>query len=161
MVPLFLRLQLFLLRTAVGSYYDTHAHTHAHEPTGRSTVRGCHKGKSLKARPLYRGCLAFGSCCPTSKTAGEKAKNEKTHTFWGVSIGLVARKAILRLLLARFRDFERPEQGSRSPAGTHTCAVVCRRGAFVSRSREREKKTRGRKRKVFVFRRKCVLTVTM
>ena len=45
-----------------------------------------------------------------------------------------------RDLLARSRDFERPERAPRSPAGTHTCAVAyalppC---PCVPRSRERE-----------------------
>ena len=42
---------VLLVPTAVGSYNDTRAHTHAHKHTRSSIVRGCHKGKSLK-----RGC---------------------------------------------------------------------------------------------------------
>ena len=44
------------------------------------------------------------------------------------------------LLLAGFRDFERPEHASRSAPGTQTCAVVYRRAPCVPRSREREKR---------------------
>ena len=41
-------------------------------------------------------------------------------------------------LLARFREFERPEHAPWSPAWTHTFTVVCRRPPCVPRSRERE-----------------------
>ena len=33
--------------------------THAHDSTGRGTVRGCHKREKLDARLLYRGSRAF------------------------------------------------------------------------------------------------------
>ena len=49
---------------------------------------------------------------------------------------LAPRKAI-PCLLARFRDFARPQHAPRSPGGTQTCAVVYRR-APVPHSRERE-----------------------
>ena len=52
--PLFLR--LFLVLNAMASYNDAHAHTCTHEPTHRSTVRSCHKGKSLK-----RGCCTVAA----------------------------------------------------------------------------------------------------
>ena len=52
--PLFLR--LFLVPTAVESYNDTCTHMKAHEPTRRSTVRGCHKGENLK-----RGCCTVAA----------------------------------------------------------------------------------------------------
>ena len=41
-------------------------------------------------------------------------------------------------LLARFSNFERPEHAPRSPAWTHTCAVVYGRCPCVPRNRERE-----------------------
>ena len=43
------------------------------------------------------------------------------------------------MVLARFRDFVRPEHAPRSPAGTHICTVVYRPVPCVPRSREREK----------------------
>ena len=43
-------------------------------------------------------------------------------------------------LLARFRDFERPEHALWSPAGTHTCNVVYRRPPCVPCGRELEKR---------------------
>ena len=41
-------------------------------------------------------------------------------------MALAGRRSMPRLL-ARIRDFERPEHAPQSPAGTHTCAVVDRR----------------------------------
>ena len=55
----------------------------------------------------------------------------------------VAPRKATPCLLARFRDFERPEHAPRSPAGTHTCAVMYRRAPCVPRSREREKRPTG------------------
>ena len=52
----------------------------------------------------------------------------------------VAPRKATPCLLARFRDFERPEHAPRSPAGTHTCTVVYRRPPCVPRSRERKKR---------------------
>ena len=53
--------------------------------TTRSTVRSCHKGKSLIL--LYRGCLVFEGCCGASETAEERNKGEKWRfyflTVWG------------------------------------------------------------------------------
>ena len=43
------------------------------------------------------------------------------------------------LLLARFREYGRPKHAPRSPAGTHTCAVVYTRAACVPRTQEGEK----------------------
>ena len=131
---------------------DTRAHIymHAHEPTRRSTVRGCHKGLGLKRGCyVYRGCLAFDGCC-YFKNSSREVKNDPPPTISGVAwawLALDGRKAI-PWLLTRFRDFERPEHTPRSPAGTHTCTVVYRRVPCVPRSREREKKTGGRKRRV-------------
>ena len=53
--------------------------------TTRSTVRSCHKGKSLIL--LSRGCLVFEGCCGASETAEERNKGEKWRfyflTVWG------------------------------------------------------------------------------
>ena len=71
-----------------------------------------------------------------------EVKNTNKMTFWGFAwawLALAGCKAIPRLL-ARFRDFERPEHAPRSPAGTHTCTVVYRRPPCVPRSRERKKR---------------------
>ena len=61
---------VFLDSTAVGCFNDTRTNKHAHEPTRKSAVRGCLKGKSLtrgcctvEAWLLYPGCVAFDGCC--------------------------------------------------------------------------------------------------
>ena len=54
-------------------------------------------------------------------------------------VGLPGWKASPRLR-AKFRDFGGPEHAPRSPAGTHTCALVYTRAPCVCRSRVRGKK---------------------
>ena len=67
-------------------------------------------------------------------------KNDILGFAWAW-LALAGRKALPRLV-ARFRNFERPEHAPRIPAGTHTCAVVYRRPPCVPCSREREKNSR-------------------
>ena len=121
----------------------THAHTHARSRTHTQKHRSwlSQRGK-LEARLLYRGYLAFDGCCGVSITAAERGEKMQKMTFWGVAWawwGQAGRKAI-PWLLARFRDFERPEHAPLTPAGTQTCTVVYRRVPCVPRSREREKR---------------------
>ena len=104
----------------------------------------------VEARLLYRGCLAFDSCCRYFRTSSrERRKNEKNDIFLGLHGPglhyLAGRKAILRLL-ARFRDFERPGHVLRSPAGTHTCAGVYRRPPCVPPQPRARERTCGRRR---------------
>ena len=76
-------------------------------------------------------------------------------TLWGFArawLALAGRKAIPSLL-ARFRDFERPEHAPRSPAGTHTCTVVYRRAPACPASESARKKLRPEE-ECFVFRKK-------
>ena len=78
----------------------------------------------------------------TQDTADSKLQQhpfplQKIVGFLWVWSAVARRKGIL-WLLARFRDFERPEHATRSPVGTHTCTVVYRRVPCVPRSRERE-----------------------
>ena len=143
MEPLLFR--LFLVPTAVGSYNDTHTHARSRTRTRKHRSQK----EKLEARLLCRGCLAFDSCCGTSKTAAERGKKafEKRKTFFGFTwawLALAGRKAIPRLL-TRFRDFKRAKHTPRSPAGTHTCAVVYRRPPCVPCTREREERPTGAK----------------
>ena len=91
-----LLLRLFLVPTAVGSYNDTRTHTQAHEPIGRSTVRGCHKGKSLK-----RGCCTVAAQPWTAAVVLQKQRQREVRSekiaFGGVGwawLTLACRKAI-------------------------------------------------------------------
>ena len=71
----------------------------------------------------------------------------------GVSIALLGSSPAEkrpRGLLARFRDFERPEHAPRSPPGTQTSAVVYRRVPCVPRSRERRKDPRAPEKSVLM-----------
>ena len=70
-------------------------------------------------------------------------------------LALAGRKAIPRLL-ARFRDFERPEHAPRSPAGTQTCAVVYRRPPCVPRSRDREKRPTAGRENFCIPQKRCI-----
>ena len=63
----------------------------------------------------------------------------------------VTRRKAIPWLLARCRDFERPEHVPRRPPGTHTCTVVYRRVPCVPRSR-REKRPAWPEEKSFAFR---------
>ena len=76
----------------------------------------------------------------------------KKNDVLGVYRGLVGSswsKAIL-WLLARFRDFERPEHAPRSPAGTHTCTVMYTRVPCMPRSRKREQRPEAGKKNVHI-----------
>ena len=68
-------------------------------------------------------------------------------------LALGGRKAIPRFL-ARFRDFERPEHAQRTPAGTHTCAVVYTHRPPACPTAESARKDPQPEEKSFVFRRK-------
>ena len=88
----------------------------------------------------------------------EKQKTKNKKTFWGFRcawLALARRKAIPRLL-ARSRDFERPEHVSRSPAETHSWAVVYTRPPCVPRSRERKKRPAAGGEKLDDVQKRCV-----
>ena len=110
MAPLFVR--WLLVPTSVGPDNDVYAQTRALVNThAEATVRGGHKGKSLK-----RGCctVAFDSFCGTTKTS------ENNRHFFGFAwawLALGGRKAIPRLL-AKISCQERPEHARPG----HTCA---------------------------------------
>ena len=142
MAPLFLTLcvpRYYCCRIAEG-HTRTHARSRIH--SRRSTVRGCHKGKSLK-----RGCrvatkpLTAAAVLPKQqqREVKKKKENESYLGFAWAWLALAGRKANPRRH-ARFRDFEHPEHAPRSPAGTHTWAVVYTRPPCMLRSQEREKR---------------------
>ena len=118
-------------------YHAVHSsrkRTHTHKPTSRSTVRGCHKGKSMK-----RGWL---QC---RRSSSKRRKNIKLRVveiekkrklrmaemrfvfgFAWAWLALVGRKAI-PWLFTSFRHFEPPEHVPRTSARAHTC-TQCSRG---------------------------------
>ena len=65
------------------------------------------------------------------------------HVGFPLTCSALAPRKLTPYLLARFRDFERPEHAPRSPPGTQTWAAVYRRAPCVPRNREREKRPTG------------------
>ena len=130
-VPLSLRLTVFLVLAAVGPYEkdDIHTPTLTHTQAEASFA-------ALEAGLCCCGCLAFDGCCSTLETAAEAAE---VKTWWGFHV-----PASLWLDRKRFRDYS-PSLAILSAQTTRdgawraqTCNVVYTLPC-VPRSREREK----------------------
>ena len=119
--------------------------THTHKPTRRSTVRGGHKGKSLK-----RGCCAVAAAARDEKRENylwwrsRKRENyawRKLSFVFRVFMGLVGSSGLESdpVVIYQFRDFEPPEHTPWTLARAHTC-VQCSPGPPVCPVTESKRK---------------------
>ena len=118
-------------------YTNAHARSRTHTQQHRSWLS---QRQETEARLLYRNSLVFEGCCGTSEAAaGVKRWRNDSSGFQWAYLARAGRKAIPRLL-ASSRAFAQPGHSTRSPAGSHTCAMINKRAPGGSRSREREKR---------------------
>ena len=85
--------------------------------------------------------LLLYTVATTKYKAFTAAEQNSWHVGFPLSCSALAPRKATPRLLARFRDFERPEHAPRSQPGTETCAVVYRQLPCVPRSRERQYRT--------------------